>query len=283
MDPNTPLLVYGTAWKKGKTAELTGTAVRSVFAAVDTANYPTACSEPLTGNGIAVALKSGIKRSDLFIQIKFTRVWAHERDKIPFNPDQSIKGQIKESIQQSLEHLHVDYLDALLLHIPFAEDSDNLVGWKVFESFVPLNIRALSVSSFSLAQLEDLYANATIKPSIIQNCFYRETGFDIDLREFCKERGITYHAYWMIKHIPEASTSKLLASVAKKLKVEKELAFYILVVGLGGTQVLDGSAKPERMLRGLKAVNEVFGSRAVLYELQPEIEKFRQLLLELAV
>lgn len=67
MGPKTPILLYGTAWKEDKTAELTKTAVVNGFAGVDTANYPTAYDEPLTGDGIAAALKSGIKRSDLFV------------------------------------------------------------------------------------------------------------------------------------------------------------------------------------------------------------------------
>lgn len=68
MEPKTPLLLYGTAWKADRTAELTEAAIVNGFAGVDTANYPTAYDEPLTGNGIAAGLKSGIKRSDLFVR-----------------------------------------------------------------------------------------------------------------------------------------------------------------------------------------------------------------------
>lgn len=88
---------------------------------MDTANYPTAYDEPLTGDGIAAALKADLKRSDLCVrtnirfsvspslcilfltfarrytlslgrqnQTKFTAVWAHETDKIASNPDPSI-------------------------------------------------------------------------------------------------------------------------------------------------------------------------------------------------
>lgn len=39
------------------------------FAGADTASYPTAYDEPLAGDGIAAALKSGIKRSDLFVYV----------------------------------------------------------------------------------------------------------------------------------------------------------------------------------------------------------------------
>ncbi|KAK4146059.1 NADP-dependent oxidoreductase domain-containing protein [Dichotomopilus funicola] len=282
MPPNTPLLLYGTAWKEDTTAKLTETALENGFTGVDTANYPTAYNEPLTGDGIAAALGAGLKRSDLFIQTKFTPVWAHEKDKIPFNPDQSIEDQVKESIKQSLEHLKVDYLDALFLHIYFENDADNLIAWKVFETFVPHTIRRLGVSNFNLSQLRELYDAATVKPSFVQNRFYKETGFDLDVRGFCAEHGITYQAYWMLRHNPEVLESEILASVDDKLHVKKELAFYVLILGLGGTQVLDGTTKPERMLRDVKTVAEVFSNEALLGELQRDIDEFRKLLEKLA-
>jgi diketogulonate reductase-like aldo/keto reductase len=67
LGPKTPLLMYGTAWKEEKTADLTETAFKLGFTAVDTANYPTGYNEPLTGDGIQAALKSGLKREDLFV------------------------------------------------------------------------------------------------------------------------------------------------------------------------------------------------------------------------
>lgn len=68
MPPKTPLLLYGTAWKEDMTAKLTQTALENGFTGVDTANYPTAYNEPLTGDGIAAALEAGLKRSDLFVR-----------------------------------------------------------------------------------------------------------------------------------------------------------------------------------------------------------------------
>ncbi|KAL6881402.1 NADP-dependent oxidoreductase domain-containing protein [Trichoderma novae-zelandiae] len=276
------LLLYGTAWKEEKTAHFTETAILSGFAGVDTANYPTAYDERLTGDGIAAALKSGIKRSDLFIQSKFTPVWAHAKDKIPFDPHQSIEGQIVESVRQNLEHLQVDYLDSLLLHVPFEDDRDNLIAWRVLETFVPHTIRSLGVSNFKLSQLEEVYASAAIKPTVVQNRFHRETRFDCDVREFCAEHDITYQAYWMLRHNPEILASDVLNGVAVKLNVEKELAFYVLILGLGGTRVLNGTTDSERMVQDLKIIGEVFDDEARRRELQPDIDEFRQLLSRLS-
>lgn len=74
---------------------------------------------------------------------------------------------MKESIKQSLEHLKVDYLDAFFLHIYFENDADNLIAWKVFETFVPHTIRRLGISNFNLSQLRELYDAATVKPSFV--------------------------------------------------------------------------------------------------------------------
>ncbi|OAA53929.1 NADP-dependent oxidoreductase domain protein [Niveomyces insectorum RCEF 264] len=282
MERKAPLLLYGTAFKDETTAELTKRALLNGFHGVDTANYPTAYNEPLTGDGLAEAFKNGIRRENVFIQTKFTPLWAHDKDKIPFDPHQSIKGQINESIRQSLKNLQTDYLDAVLLHAPFEDDEDNLVAWAVLETFVPHTIRSLGVSNFSLLQLENVYVHASVKPAIVQNRFYRETGYDTDVRNFCTEHGIAYQAFWMLKHNPEILASDLLTSVAGKLKVERELGFYILILGLGGTHVLDGTTKTERMLDDVKTIGDLFANEDLLNQLQPDIMDFRKLLFKLA-
>ncbi|KAK5659826.1 hypothetical protein OQA88_1038 [Cercophora sp. LCS_1] len=249
------MLMYGTAYKKERTGELTKEALIAGFRAIDTANYPTAYNEPLTGDGIQAAIKSSIKREDLFIQTKFPPLWAHDKDKIPFNPDQDMEAQVWESIEQSFEHLKVDYIDALLLHAPFENENDNIKAWKVFETFVPHRIRRLGVSNFALPQLVKVYEAATVKPEIVQNHFYKETSFD-----------------------PGVMASELIALVAERLNIEKELAFYLLILGLGGTQVLCGTTNSVRMGQNLKAVGDFESNQAVRDKLQPSIEAFKRML-----
>ena len=64
-----PLLIYGTAWKEDRTAELTNAALLAGFRAIDTANYPTAYNETLTGEGVQAAIAAGIKREDLLVSL----------------------------------------------------------------------------------------------------------------------------------------------------------------------------------------------------------------------
>lgn len=61
------LIIYGTAWKEGRTADLTAEALEKGFRVIDSANYPTGYNEPLVGEGIARALQVGLDRDALFV------------------------------------------------------------------------------------------------------------------------------------------------------------------------------------------------------------------------
>ncbi|KAI8960374.1 putative aldo-keto reductase [Daldinia sp. FL1419] len=276
-----PLLLYGTAWKEEATAELTEAALTHGFRGLDTANCPSSYDEPLVGVGLVAALKSGIKREDLFIQSKFTPSRAHGEGKTPFNPNQDIEGQIRQSIQQTLDHLKLDYLDSLLLHQPYPRDNDNSIAWRVFESYVPDKIRYLGVSNIQLPQIQQIYEASTIKPVIVQNGFHRGTMYDLHVRSFCKDHGIIYQAFWTLRHNRVLLESDVVRSVGEKFGVDKGAAMYLLLLGHGDTQILDGTTKPERMEADIKAVAEVFANDDKLDELQPFVVEFKRLLWKL--
>lgn len=63
-----PTLIYGTAWKKDRSAELVYTALKAGFRAVDTAAQPKHYREDLVGEGIRKAIAEGIvKREDIYV------------------------------------------------------------------------------------------------------------------------------------------------------------------------------------------------------------------------
>lgn len=63
-----PILIYGTAWKKDRTADLVYKALGAGFRAVDTAAQPKHYREDLVGDGIRRAIREGIvKREDLYV------------------------------------------------------------------------------------------------------------------------------------------------------------------------------------------------------------------------
>ena len=68
-----PYLIYGTAWKKEKTASLVTQAIHAGFRFIDTACQPKHYNENGVGLGIQTAINSlGLSREDIFIQTKFT-------------------------------------------------------------------------------------------------------------------------------------------------------------------------------------------------------------------
>jgi predicted aldo/keto reductase-like oxidoreductase len=68
-----PGIIYGTAWKKDKTAELVEQAIRQGFRGIDTACQPKHYHEAGVGEGIAACISSGIiKREKIYLQTKFT-------------------------------------------------------------------------------------------------------------------------------------------------------------------------------------------------------------------
>lgn len=68
-DAKIPRLVYGTAWKKGRTDDLVYKAIKAGFRGIDTAAQPRHYQEKLVGDGIRRAIKEGIvKREDLYVR-----------------------------------------------------------------------------------------------------------------------------------------------------------------------------------------------------------------------
>jgi diketogulonate reductase-like aldo/keto reductase len=213
-----PIQIYGTAWKKERTADLVVEALSKGFRGVDTACQPRHYNEPLVGEGIS---RSGIKRSELFIQTKFTPFGGQDTDNCPYNPSHSLEDQIKTSLSVSLQNLKTDYLDSLVLHSPLKTLEETLQAWNVLESFVERGV----VKQIGLSNCYDhdffceLFQKAKVKPAVLQNRFYAESDYDKNLRSFCNEKGIYYQCFWTVKantHTWESSTVLELAERLKK-------------------------------------------------------------------
>lgn len=67
-----PVFLYGTAWKKDRSAELVYTAINSGFRAIDTAAQPRHYQEDLVGDGIRKAIADGVvHREDLYVRVGY--------------------------------------------------------------------------------------------------------------------------------------------------------------------------------------------------------------------
>ena len=199
-----PKIFYGTAWKKERTPELVYQAITNGYRGIDTACQPKHYSESGVGEGLKMAYNNGITRSDLFIQTKFTSINGQDPNRIPYNVHAPLPEQVRQSFQVSLQNLHTDYLDSLVLHSPMDTMEQTLTVWKVFEEFhFQGKVKYLGISNiYSLDALREIYDTVVIKPRFVQNRFYKQSGFDIGIRAFCIEKGIQYQSFWTLSANP---------------------------------------------------------------------------------
>lgn len=195
-----PGIVYGTAWKKEQTAALVEQALTLGFRGLDTAGQPKHYDEAGVGAGMARALPSGLDRQEIFLQSKFTPIDGQDPRRLPYDPKASLSEQVAQSFANSLRNLRTDYLDSLILHSPLPDRKALLEVWRALECIVEAGgARQLGISNlYDPEQLADLYQMARIKPAVVQNRFYAQTGYDREIREFCRRQGMLYQSFWTL-------------------------------------------------------------------------------------
>lgn len=237
-----PNMIYGTAWKKENTTNLVFEALKQGFKAVDTACQPKHYREDLVGLGLLKAYEVGIKRQDLFIQTKFTPIDGQDKSNMPYLANDEIEIQVEKSFETSKKNLHTDFINAYILHSPVYPGSKLQRVWQKMEEFYDKKeVGAFGISNcYDLDVLKYLFNNAKVKPSIVQNRFYAQSGYDKEIRVFCKENNITYESFWSLTANPNILSSEVLQNLA--FKYEKGVAeiFYrflnhIDIVPLNGT------------------------------------------------
>lgn len=259
-----PAFLYGTAWKKERTADLVYQAISSGFRGIDTAAQPKHYREDLVGQGIRRALSEGkISRDDLFIQTKFTSINGQDPNKMPYNPTASISEQVHTSIRSSLNNMRPSaeesssestYLDCLVLHSPLRTMAETLEAWRAAETYVPHKIRYLGISNVMLGILEQLYDAAEFKPAIVQNRFYPATNFDVGVRAFCVEKGIIFQSFWTLSANPKIVHGPEVGRVAEKIGLTPYEAMYVLVLALDNVIVLNGTTNAKHMVDDFSCV-----------------------------
>lgn len=124
--------------------------------------------------------RTGTPREEIFVTSK---LWDADHERA------------EEAIDESLTKLGLDYMDLYLLHSPGADRDTRLKAWKAMEDAVYAGkIKSIGVSNFDVEELDDLLANARIKPAVNQiesHPFFAHE----DLRQATIERGIHVQAY----------------------------------------------------------------------------------------
>lgn len=211
-----PGIVYGTAWKKDRTAALVEQAVSLGFRGIDTACQPKHYDEPGVGTGLAACMNAGLKRADLYLQSKFTPVDGQDPERMPYDPKATLAEQIARSFETSLKNLGTPYLDCLILHSPLSGERDTLEAWRAMETvFDGGGARQLGISNcYRPELLERLYRLSRVKPAVVQNRFYAETRYDREIREFCRRNRIVYQSFWTLTANPSILAHATLGALA---------------------------------------------------------------------
>lgn len=192
-----PVLGFGTLYLNGDVGEkCVADAISLGYRLIDTAKVYN--NEEAVGAGIRL---SGIKRKELFVTSK---LWV----------DDSGYENAKKAFETSLKKLGLDYLDLYLIHRP---RGDVKGSWKAMEElYKEGRIRAIGVSNFEPGQINDLMANAAVKPAVNQietHAFFQQP----KALEFLKQNNVQMEAWSPFAQGRNGLfTNETLAAIGKK-------------------------------------------------------------------
>ncbi|KAK4121806.1 Aldo/keto reductase [Parathielavia appendiculata] len=268
-----PPMMYGTAWKKERTADLVYEAIKAGFRGIDTAAMKKHYDEALAGEGIRRAIREGlVSRRDLFIQTKFTPLDPTS----PYSMSDPIPTQIHSSITSSLTNLSTPdhsppYLDALVMHSPFPSIPQTLEAWSALQSYLPDSpdpsrrgkIFRLGISNVTLPVLHALSSShPAAPPTIVQNRFRAaERNWDRDVRAWCSSQqgaDVKYQGFWTLTGNVATWQREggFVQELAEKAGISKAAAWYVLLVE-AGVVVLNGTGDRGHMKEDLDAWGRV--------------------------
>jgi diketogulonate reductase-like aldo/keto reductase len=208
--------------KAEKTEALTYQALEMGFAGIDTANQRKHYYEEGVGRAIKRFLGAGFKkREELFVQTKFTFANGQDHRK-PYDENAPYATQVRQSFENSLQHLDIDYIDSYILHGPFTGSGLTKADWQTWGAMELLQkegaVKYLGVSNFNLAQLQELHGRAKLKPSFVQNRCFAALGWDKAIRDFCKESHIQYQGFSLLTANRSELSHPSIALISKKYK-----------------------------------------------------------------
>jgi diketogulonate reductase-like aldo/keto reductase len=247
-----PRLVYGTAWKRERTAALVHTALGLGCRGIDTACQPRHYDEAGVGAAVAAARAAGLAREALYLQTKFTPVAGQDPARIPYDPAAPLAVQVAESFRVSQRQLQVPWVDCLLLHSALPDRGELAAAWQAMEAiFDAGGARQLGISNcYSLEYLEALCAAVRVRPAVVQNRFHAATGYDRGIRAYCRLNGICYQSFWTLTANAHLLADPLVAGLAARHgRTPAQVLFRYLTQQ--GVVPLTGTTSPEHMREDL--------------------------------
>ena len=247
-----PRIIYGTAWKKDRTADLVEKAIQAGFRGIDTACQPKHYNEPLVGAALQRIKEHGIEREALFLQTKFTPLSGQDPRQVPYDENSPIELQVSQSFEASIKNLQTEYVDSLVLHSPMAPHTLLMKVWNAMENIQKTGgARQLGISNcYHTEVIRSLYADANVKPAVLQNRFYQETGYDANLRHWCTHHGVIYQSFWTLTANPHVLASNAVRTIAQKHK-KTEAQIFFRYLSHSGIVPLTGTTSEQHMKEDL--------------------------------
>lgn len=247
-----PYIIYGTAWKKERTADLVSKALQAGFRGIDTACQPKHYDERLVGVALQRMKDQGIERGALYLQTKFTPLSSQDAGQVPYDKSSSLELQVAQSFETSTKNLQTAYVDGLLLHSPLVSHELTMKAWNAMEKIQRIGgARQLGISNcYDMGVIMALYSDASVKPAVVQNRFYLETGYDADLRHWCSTHGIIYQSFWSLTANPRILTSDTVLNLAQKYK-KTEAQIFFRYLSHSGIVPLTGTCSEQHMKEDL--------------------------------
>jgi diketogulonate reductase-like aldo/keto reductase len=183
---------------------------------------------------------SGVDRDELFVS---TKLAAEIKD----HP-----GALA-AIDESLDKLGLEYVDLMLIHSPQPWDDfrggdyaeGNLAAWRALEEAHRAGkIRALGVSNFLQADLENILQHGTVTPHVNQ-ILVHAGNTPSELIDYCQSKNIAVEAYSPIAH-GEILKNQDLAAIAERYRVSVPQLCIRYTLQLG-TVSLPKTANPDHM------------------------------------
>merc|ERR1712167_341277 len=120
--------------------------------------------------------------------------------------------------------------------------------WRAFERIVDAGgARQLGISNcYDLGTLRSLHAEARVKPAVVQNRFYADSGYDMELRQWCASQGVIYQSFWTLTGNPSVLRSRAVQQIAQERGRTAEQVFFRYAMDVGICP-LTGTTSSEHM------------------------------------
>lgn len=244
-------IIYGAKSKGDETSKLVSEAIKAGFRHIATGGFHFEYDEAGVGEGWK---NSGVPRHELYIQTLFLaqtvngyRATNCKLDHLVCPPpsDLSIEDQVHLSIKSSLNNLQTTYIDAVLVHnfrAKLQPYEETIQAWRVLEKYVDDGIvRHIGVVSVHDEEyLKRLLKESRIKPSIIQNRFHSNRGYDVNLRPLFKKNGMANQMFWILTGSAggKVRNNDKVTAIAKRFNVSNQVVLYLFTMQIGGAPLI---------------------------------------------